>query len=260
MRKELESGWSNLWKRHDVIYEAFPMRKKSSSFLLIIFLSFTTYLTSVTFKNIYSNDILIIGSKLFSVDDIVTNSSLKLPSPLISIKTKLTEKELKENLSLENVSVSRQIFPFGLRILIKTRRPIAYGEKFLEGEKINGFIDENGFFINEEYADKENMGKLSIRVLGWDKKFRKILSKIFKSQESNEVEFLKIEFSPNGFLTIEEKNLKTIFLGIEPTIIETQLQIISNIKKQINGNIRLKRIDNIDLTDPNNPKIKVFKP
>ena len=104
------------------------------------------------------------------------------------------------------------------------------------------------------------MGKLSIKVSGWDKKFRETLSKIFKSQKSNEVEFITIKFSPNGFLTIEEKNLKTIFLGIEQTMIETQLQIISNIKNQMKANKILKEIDNIDLTDPNNPKIKVFKP
>ena len=172
----------------------------------------------------------------------------------------MTENELKENLSLHNVSVSRQILPFGLKIHIKTREPIAYGEKFLNGEKINGFIDEDGFFINQKYSDKEKVKKLSIKVIGWKENFRKILSKILKYQKNNEVDFITIKFSPNGFLIIEEKNLKTIFLGIDPKIIEIQLQIISNIKKQTKKKKILEKIDNIDLTDPNNPIIKVFKP
>jgi len=183
-----------------------------------------------------------------------------LPTPLIFVKTIFTEKELKRNLSLENVSVSRQIFPFGLKILIQTRTPIAYGDKILKGEKINGFIDKEGFFIDEKHSDKESIKKLSVKVFGWKENFKEILSKIFYFQKNNNVEFVTIEFSPNGFLTLEEKTLKTILLGIEPKRIETQLQIIEDIKNQIKDTKVLEKIDNIDLTDAHNPKIKVFKP
>ena len=133
--------------------------KKRNSFLLITCLFLTTFLTFKTFKKVNYQDISIFGSELFSVEDIVANSSLNLPTPLIFVKTKYTEKELKKNLSLENISISRQIFPFGLKILIKTRTPIAYGERLLKGEKINGFIDQDGFFINEKFSDKEKIKK-----------------------------------------------------------------------------------------------------
>ena len=49
-------------------------------------------------------------------------------------------------------------------------------------------------------------------------------------------------------------------LGFNPKIIENQLQIVIDIKNQLKGNNILEEIDNIDLTDPINPKIKVFKP
>ena len=99
--------------------------KKRRIFLLIAFLFLSSYATSKILKKVNYQDISIVGSELFSIDDIVTNSSLKFPTPLIFVKTKHTEKELKKNLSLKNVSVFRQIFPFGLKILIKTRTPIA---------------------------------------------------------------------------------------------------------------------------------------
>ena len=234
--------------------------KKSSSLLLITSLFFTTFLTFKTFKKVNFQNITIYGSKLFSIEDIATNSSLNLPTPLIFVKTKYTEKELKKNLSLENVSIHRQIFPFGLKILIKTRTPIAYGERIFKGEKISGFIDEDGFFINEKYSEQENLGKLSTKVFGWEENFKGTLSKIFKTQKNNNIEFVTINFSTNGYLTLEETSLKTILLGFDPTIIETQLQIISNMKNQFTGEALLEKIDNIDLTDPKNPKIKVFKP
>ena len=233
---------------------------KRRFFLLITFLVVTTYATSKTFKKVNYQDISIFGSELFSIDDIVANSSINFSTPLIFVKTKLTEKELKKNLSLKNVSVHRQIFPFGLKIQLKARTPIADGERILRGQKIIGFIDEDGFFINKKYSDKKFVKKLSSKVFGWKENFRETSSKILNFQKESEVEFLKINFSPNGFLTLEEKSLRTILLGFNPKIIETQLQIISDIKIQLEEENILKKIDNIDLTDPNNPKIKVFKP
>ena len=71
---------------------------------------------------------------------------------------------------------------------------------------------------------------------------------------------MKITFSPSGFVTVEEKDLKTIFLGFNPNLIDYQLQIINNLKNELKKYYFFKKIDNIDLTDPNKPKIKVFKP
>ena len=234
--------------------------KKKRPLLLLAFLFLTTFLTFRTFKKVYFQDISIFGSKLFSTEDIVANSSIDFPTPLIFVRTKYIEKELKNNLSLENISIYRQIYPFGLKILIKTRTPIAHGEKFLDGQKITGYIDEAGFFINEKYADNVKLKKSSTKVFGWKENFREILSIILSTQKNNDIEFVTIDFSPNGFLTLKEKSLNTILLGFNSKIIENQLQIIKNIKNQIKENNILEKIDNIDLTDPNNPKIKVFKP
>ena len=233
---------------------------KRRFFLLITFLFITTFATSKTFKKVNYQDISIFGSELFSIDDIVANSSLNFSTPLIFVKTIYIEKELKKNLSLENVSVFRQVFPFGLKILIKTRQPIAYSERILKGKKITGFVDKEGFFLNKRYSDQEILKKLSSKVFGWKENFRETLSKILNFQKENDIEFITITFSPNGFLTLEEKSLKTILLGFNPKIIENQLQIIYSIKNQIKGKNILEKIDTIDLTDPKNPKIKVFKP
>ena len=116
----------------------------------------------------------------------LNNSSLKFPIRLIFIKTNFLEKELKQNLSLKNVSVSRQIFPFGLKVHINSRIPIAYGERILNDEKISGFIDKDGIFINTQNVDEKNFNKITIKVFGWKEKFKKILSEIFIATENYE--------------------------------------------------------------------------
>ena len=231
---------------------------KRSFLFLILFL--TSLISLKALKKVNIQDIKFSGNKSLSVNDVVNNSSLEFPIRLIFIKTNLLEKELKQNLSLNNVSVSRQIFPFGLKIHANKRTPIAYGERILNNEKISGFIDKKGVFIDKENVDEKSLDKLTIQVFGWKEKFKNTLSKILISQEIYEFDLVRIRFSPNGFLTIEEKDLKTILLGFNPNLINSQLQIINNLKIEFMKKNFSEKIDNIDLTDPNKPKIKVFKP
>ena len=117
--------------------------KNRSFFLLISFLFLTSLLSIKTLKKVNLRDIRISGSEFFSQNDVVKNSSLNFPTRLIFVETNLIEKELKQNLSLKNVSVNRELFPFGLKIHIETRTPIAYGERVLNNEKKLGFIDKD---------------------------------------------------------------------------------------------------------------------
>jgi len=234
--------------------------KNRSFFFLISFLFLTSLLSIKTFKKVDAQDIRISGSELFSQNDVIINSSLYFPIRLIFVETNLLEKELKQNLSLKNVSVNRELFPFGLKVHVKSRTPVAYGERILNDKKILGFVDKDGIFINKQNVDDKNLKKFTIQVFGWKEKFKKILSEIFIAIENYELEIVKISFSYDGFLTIEEKDLNTIFLGFRPNLINYQLQIINNLKNEFKKSSFSKKIDSIDLTNPDKPKIKVFKP
>jgi len=102
--------------------------KNRSFFLLISFLFLTSLFSIKTLKKIDPQHIRISGSEFFSQNDVAKNSSLNFPIRLIFVETNLLEKELKKNLSLKNVSVHRELFPFGLKVHINSRIPIAYGE------------------------------------------------------------------------------------------------------------------------------------
>ena len=231
----------------------------NTSFLFLILFS-TSFISLATIKKVNIQDIRISGSKLLTQNDVANISTLKFPTRLIFIQTNLLEKELRQNLSLKNVSVSRQIFPFGLKVQVETRTPIAYGERILNGEKISGFIDKDGIFINKQNVEEIELSRLNIQIFGWKERFKKTLSQILIARDNYEFEIVKITFSPNGFLTLEEKNLKKIFLGFNPNLINYQLQIINDLKIQFKKNNFYEKIDSIDITDPNKPKIKVFKP
>jgi len=226
--------------------------------LIGIFFVFTNILTISLFKKVDLKNIYINGADFITVNDITENSSLQLPRKLIFIKTKLIEKELKQNISLRQISITRQIFPFGLLINIQTRIPVAFAEREENGIKIKGFIDNDGVFIKEKYVPERKIN-FPIKIIGWKKDYKKLISLILKTYKETD-DLTTIKISAEGFITLEEKFLQKIFFGFENQEIEEKLNLISDIKEQLKKQKIPKKIKSLDLTDLANPKIKVFIP
>ena len=231
--------------------------KKYLFYYLIFFI--TNLLCLIPFQEIDIKDIKITGTKFISKDLIIKNSSLILPQKLITIKTKYHERELRENLSLKNISLKRQIIPFGLRIFIQTRTPVAYAEIHNNKKVTRGFVDEEGFFINKEFAIIKEKLPSEFKVIGWGKISHDTTSKVIKAYKGNN-DLTGIYISQEGFLVLEEKRLKKIFLGNQPDKIDLQLKLIFEIREQLKDKGFFEKIENLDLTDLNNPTLKVFKP
>jgi len=227
--------------------------------LLGLFFVLTNILTINLFKKVDYKNIYIKGADFITINDITQNSSLLLPKKLILIKTKLIEKELIQNISLRQISITRQIFPFGLVINIKTRTPVAFAEKEENGIKIKGYIDIDGYFINEKYTPERENLIFPIKISGWKKEYKKLISLIIKTyKETDDLEAIKI--SSEGFITLEEKFLQKIFFGFKTKEIEEKLNLIFDIKEQLKKQKIRNKIKSLDLTDLANPKIKVFIP
>ena len=229
--------------------------------LLGLFFILTNILTINLFKKVDLKNIYIKGADFITINDITQNSSLKLPKKLILIKTKLIEKELTQNISLSQISVTRQIFPFGLVIDIKTRTPVAFAEREENGIKIRGYIDKDGYFIKEKYIPKREYLIFPIKISGWKKEYKKLISLIINTYKGTD-DLVAIEISSEGFITLEEKFLQKIFFGFKTKEkeIEEKLNLIFDIKEQLQKQKIRKKIQSLDLTDPTNPKIKVFIP
>ena len=233
----------------------------SSRFLgLLIFLFLTSFFTIRSFKEVNLYDLFVEGDEFITKKHLIDNSSLVLPTKLIFIKTRYLEKELKENLSLKNISINRRLIPFQLKIFLQTRIPLAYAESKKLDRKFYGYVDYEGVFIPKEFASIKEKNILPIKIIGWKKNFAETVSKIFKLYENNINDLEIIHITPDEFIFLEEKILKKILLGYEHSKIDTQLNLIPEIKKQLKQKNILKNLESLDITDPNNPKIKVFKP
>tara|TARA_Y100001978_G_scaffold189465_1_gene191789 strand:+ start:20631 stop:21356 length:726 start_codon:yes stop_codon:yes gene_type:complete len=232
----------------------------SKTIFLVFFFLITNSISLRLFKFIDKTNIFIVGSNFISTQDLIDNSSIKLPLRLINLQEKLIEKELKENLSLKDISVKKQLFPIGLKVIIREREPIAYAEKSHRGEVIEGFIDKNGFFIESKFRENEDLKLLPVKIIGWDIKHTKTIAKILEAYTNNIHELNTIQITSEGFIFLEEEFFKNILLGFQPEKIDLQLDLIFEIKNQINKQKITKKIENLDLTEPMNPRLKVFIP
>ena len=98
-----------------------------------------------------------------------------------------------------------------------------------------------------------------IKVKGWNEDYKKLISLILKKYEDDDdLEVIKI--SSEGFITLEENFLQKIYLGSQIQEIEEKLHLIFDIKEQIKKQKFRKKIKSLDLTDPTNPRLKVFIP
>ena len=227
---------------------------------LLFFLFLTSFLTIRSFKEVNLYDLIVEGDEFITKKVLIEQSSLVLPTKLIFIKTRYLEKELKENLSLKNISINRRLIPFQLKIYLKSRIPIAYAELNKFDKKYYGYVDSEGVFIPKEFVSIEEKNLFPIKIICWERNFSEIISKIFKLYKNNINELELIHIAPDEFIFLEEKILKKILLGYEHSKIDTQLNLIPEIKKQLKQKNILKNLESLDITDPNNPKIKVFKP
>jgi len=231
---------------------------KTDLVLGIVFI-LTNFLCFNLFKMVDTKHIDLSGVEFISIKDIIENTSLQLPRRLIHIQTKLIERELKQNISLKQVSVTRQILPFRLKIDMQAREPVAYAEKIELDNRTKGFIDADGVFIDRKYFDLKKKAIFPIKVLGWQEEYKHFISSIINNYRNiDDLEVINI--NPGGFLILEEKNLPKIYLGYETQDIKIKLNLISDIKNQLKKQKIQKNFKSLDLTDPNNPRLKVFIP
>ena len=235
------------------------MTESKKTFLLFVLFFSTSVISLRSLKKLEMNH-LIIEENLISKEAILSNSSLQLPQRLILIQTNSLEQELKENLSLKYISVNKQLIPFGLKIYIQKRIPVAYGEMTIDGRTIKGFVDANGIFVPKEFISPNSYFNFSLTIFGWRESSSDELAKILKMNNKFDIEIDEINISQGGFISLQEKNLNTVLLGFDSKHLDTQLKFLVEMKTQLKNLDIFEEIESLDLTDPLNPKIKVFKP
>tara|TARA_Y100001968_G_C19442764_1_gene763479 strand:+ start:2109 stop:2894 length:786 start_codon:yes stop_codon:yes gene_type:complete len=229
-------------------------------FTRVIFLnSISIGLFYIFLNNIWSplsySQVQVQGNHYFDQEKVIKASKIVLPKKLLEIIPKRIESNLIQNLSLQAVSVRRQILPTKLIIEIIEREPIAYAQRIGELGIENGMIDKKAQWIPIEWATK-NQPDIFLHVTGWEKKYRDSIGFIIQHQQNLGSKLQSIKLNPTGEIILKTEYFQYINLGSNSGQLPNQIKILEHLSKSLPPNFIQQKETAIDLRDLSKPELQ----
>ncbi|MDJ0704088.1 MAG: FtsQ-type POTRA domain-containing protein [Leptolyngbyaceae cyanobacterium MO_188.B28] len=211
------------------------------------------------------------GNQLLSTETIHTLLPIAYPQSLLEVKPQVVAAHLTSQAHIAEAIVSRRIFPSGLEIRVRERRPVALSlpDSLVPKQGKNaapqlsqvGLLDANGIWMpHESFTFQEQASSLpTLKVRGMRENYRSAWISLYQTISRSPIEVLEIDWrDPNNLILHTE--LGTVHMGPYTSKFPMQLSeldrmrnIRDELKKQMNNHFRNKEIDYIDLTNPTQP-------
>ena len=238
----------------------FPKSSSINYFVKIVFINcISLALFSVFLNNGWSpisiSEIKIEGNKNFDNERIIEVSGLLLPKPLLEVIPKRIETKLIKNLSLQAVSVRRQILPTKLIIEVLEREPVAYAQKIGSLGIENGMIDKKAEWIPIEWTIKDRPD-IELLVTGWDENYKHLIAFILQRDKNLGSPLKSIYLSPTGEIVLKTEYFPSINLGSNHEQLLRQLKALAHLSKNLPASFIKQKQTTIDLTDLSKPELQ----
>jgi cell division protein FtsQ len=176
---------------------------------------------------------------------------------------------LRAKASIADAKVERQLFPPGLRVQVKERRPVAIalpptaiaqtpqtpaGSTLTSGV---GLIDESGVWIPmENYKALDPTLELpTLKIVGRPEQYRHYWTKLYQAVSHSPVKVLEIDWRDSANLILKTE-LGVVHFGSYGTRFSEQLSMLDRMR-QLPSKVRANQIAYIDLRNPEKPSIQL---
>ncbi|MBW4693473.1 MAG: FtsQ-type POTRA domain-containing protein [Lyngbya sp. HA4199-MV5] len=208
------------------------------------------------------------GNHLIPVRTLRSLLPIPYPQSLFRVEPQVIARELQSRAPIEDVIVSRQLFPPGLVVQVKERLPVAIAFT-TEGSapattkttSANSLLDENGMVIPlGSYTALDQSLKLpSLKVIGNPTTYRSFWSKLYRElTQGPPVNVSEIDLR-NPSNLILKTDLGLVHLGAYSTRFPSQLQTLDRMRK-LSTHSSFSQITYIDLRNPEAPAIQIGNP
>tara|TARA_Y100001968_G_C19389064_1_gene734522 strand:- start:171 stop:965 length:795 start_codon:yes stop_codon:yes gene_type:complete len=219
----------------------------------------TLKFTNHGWETISNKNIHVIGNNYLESKNIIKASEIDFPKKLLYINPKQIQSNLIRNLSLESVSVNRQIISKKLIINVLEREPVAYAKKIGGNGFEEGMIDQNAIWIPFSVSQEKLGREIKLEVHGWRDDQREWISLIILHQKNLGSPLLKIMLSPNGEINLQTKEFELVLLGSNRNQLKEQIRILSHLSKSLPSIFINQPVSTIDLRDPSKPELQTPK-
>lgn len=199
------------------------------------------------------------GNHILSEDAVRNLISLSYPQSIFKIPVPQLKNELESLPPLEEVEITRQLFPPRINLNVKERIPVAIALDSSSPQDVLGFIDQEGIFLPENFYSsvKEEFVLPKIRVIGFKEENPLEWNQLYQIINESKIKIKQIDGrDSNNLILLTE--LGKIYLGPKRNILSKQLRVLEQMG-DLPSRVKIQEIDYIDLTDPANPLIQVFE-
>jgi cell division protein FtsQ len=196
------------------------------------------------------------GEQLLSKEQIRDWVPLSKPQSFWQLPTQETSDRLEAIAPIAEAQITRQILPPKLIVEITERQPRAIA---ITAANETGFLDNRGVFIAKSYYDRaaKNLPHPSLKVIGYREIYRRHWLQIYPLIERSTIEISQVDWrNPNNLILKTEMGI--VHLGSNPERFAEQLTVLAKMR-QLSSRVPTNRIVYIDLTDPNQPTLRLKK-
>ncbi|MEB3266850.1 MAG: FtsQ-type POTRA domain-containing protein [Cyanobacteriota bacterium] len=196
------------------------------------------------------------GSRLVQRDDVISAAGLRFPQPLLLLDPAQLDRRLTARLPVQTASVSRRILPPRLQIDLVDRHPVALAFRRSSTGLEQGYVDELGHWLSHQ-QQPASAGTLAtgLVVRGWQDRHRHDLAQVLAARRQLGPGLKEIRFEPGGSLWLQSDRLGTIRLGLADGRLPRRLEVVQHLNAQLPAQLRGRRVQQIDLSDPDNPEL-----
>lgn len=221
---------------------------------------------------IRKEQVVISGNQYIPEQTIRTLLPIAEPRSLWRIEPDQIAEVLRAKAPIAEAKVERQLFPPGLRVEIKERRPVAVAlppsatapapETSSTSSPTTagvGLLDEGGVWIPlENYKALDPSLQLpTLKIIGRPEQYHHYWTKLYQAVSLSPVRVLEIDWRDSANLVLKTE-LGVVHCGSYSSRFLEQLSLLDRMR-QLSSKVRADQIAYIDLRDPDNPAIQLNK-
>ncbi|MGK7933245.1 MAG: cell division protein FtsQ/DivIB [Microcystaceae cyanobacterium] len=192
------------------------------------------------------------GNELVSDGKIETLLGVSYPQTLWRFPSQTLEQQLEQQPPLDQVNLTRKLFPPQIVLNVEERTPIA----FATSQTQTGFLDSEGVFIPASfYQSKDKRLQFPLKVLGYLPTYREQWQSLYPHLQEFPLKIQQLDWrNPNNLILHTE--LGRVHLGTYKSHFPQQLTVLVKMKT-LSSRIPQDRLNYIDISNPEQPTIQL---
>ncbi|MGB3638767.1 MAG: FtsQ-type POTRA domain-containing protein [Rivularia sp. (in: cyanobacteria)] len=201
-------------------------------------------------------DITVSGNQLLSDEAIQSKMQLSYPKSLWRVEPSRLSASLKQQPAITQASVTRRLFPPGLRVKVSEIVPVAITQTAIKSnadstfqKTVSGLLDINGIWVSLENNKSIEASRLpSLEFIGEPASCRSVWKQLYQAIGVSSVKVMQVDCQdPNNIILKTELGL--VHIGSPTSKLAEKIKLLTKIRR-LPARINMNQIEFIDLTNP----------